>query len=181
MANENARYVCAGRKADEEGKRHFAELAKQHLEASADPEVSNPTPGLSVAQVADELLQSDEFVKRAATAAQAGGVDASSGRPLMWAQAADFCDELSHFAASSADLRYLHSKLLGHAPEQSALQSHREQPVNVLSLVVNILRSDAFVNSVADQTGPGAARAQSAGYMALVRHQAIPQRLRKDS
>jgi hypothetical protein len=163
------RCVCAGRKADEEGKHHYAELAKQPLGASADPEAAEPAPGLSVAQVADELLQSDEFVKRAATAAQAAGVDASSGKPLMWAQAADFCDELSHFAASSADLRYLHSKLLGDAPEQSALQSHREQPVNVLSLVVEILHSDEFVNSVADPTGPGTARAQSAGYMALVR------------
>lgn len=161
--------ACAGRKADEDGKRHYAELALQPVEASEEADTVTVAQGLSAAQVADELLQSEEFIERAATAGKAAGVDASSGQPLMWAQAAEFCDELSHFAATSADLRYLYNKLLGHAPESLAIKTHREHPANVLSLVVEILRSDEFLNSLADPTGPGAARARDAGYLTLVR------------
>jgi hypothetical protein len=161
----------AGRKPDEDGKRHYAELALQPVEAGEEAEVEARTvaQGLSAAQVADELLQSQEFIERATTAAKAAGLDASSGQPLMWAQAADFCDELSHFAATTADLRYLHNKLLGHAPDSLAIKTHSERPLNVLSLVAEILHSDEYLNSLADPTGPGAARAQSAGYLALVR------------
>ena len=161
--------TCAGRKADEGGKRHYAELALHPVEDSEENQTLTVAQGLSVAQVADELLQSQEFIERAATSAKAAGFDASSGKPLMWAQAADFCDELSHFAATSADLRYLYIKLLGRAPDNLTIATHRERPTNVLSLVVEILHSDEFLNSTADQIGPGAVRAQNAGYLALVR------------
>lgn len=139
----------AGRRPDEDGKRHYA-------------------TGLSTVQIAHELLLSQEFTERAGTAAEAVGVNASSGKPLMWAQAAEFCDELSHLAATPADVRYLYNKLLGHMPDDATIERHRE-PVNVLTLVVNILRSDEFVSSLDDLTGSGLARAQSAGYLALVR------------
>jgi len=119
---------AAGRKADEEGKRHVAELKALPIEAATPPADADgdaaamvppppppPPQGLSLAQVADELLRSEEFVSRAAADAQAAGIDASSGKPLMWAQAAEFCDELTHFAATPADIRYLYNRLLGAA------------------------------------------------------------------
>ena len=161
--------IGAGRKADDYGKRHYVELALHPVEDSEESQALTVAQGLSLAQVADELLQSQEFTERAATAAKTAGVDASSGKPLMWAQAADFCDELSHFAATSADLRYLYTKLLGRAPDNLEIENHRERPTNVLGLVVEILHSDEFLNSLADQTSPGAVRAQNAGYLALVK------------
>ena len=79
-----------GRKADEEGKRHFADIAAQPPPQPPPPEEGEPPPppvpqqeGLSLAQVADELLGSKEFIQRAAADAQAAGIDASSGKPFV--------------------------------------------------------------------------------------------------
>ena len=124
------------------------------------------TQGLSVARVANELVHSEEFIVRAATAAKAAGVNASSGMPLMWAQAADFCDEMAHFEASSADVLFLYQTLLGRGPETSEVQSRRKQPISVLSLTVEILRSDEF-RKKSDFLGPVRAK-RGEGYITLV-------------
>ena len=156
---------CAGRKADDAGKVHFAELAMQPATTG---EQSNATLGLSRAQVADELLLSEEFSKRNAEAAEAAGIAASGGKPLMWAQAAEYCDEVAHLAANSADLHFLYNKLLGREPQDFEIKDRMTHPLNVLSLVVDILRSDEFGNSLTDPEGPGVQRVKAAGYLVLV-------------
>ena len=156
---------CAGRKADDGGKLHFADLAMQ---PAANSEQSNATLGLSRAQVADELLISEEFAKRNAEAAEAAGIAVSSGKPLMWAQAAEYCDEVAHLAANAADIHFLYNKLLGREPQDFEVEHRMANPVNVLSLVVEILRSDEFGKSLTDPEGPGAQRVKAAGYLALV-------------
>ena len=126
-----------GRAPTEGEKEHFAALA-----AVPEQDGGRPT-GLSLAQVADELIRSRMAQKERSGSAEAGTTGASAAD---WASAAEWCDELTHLPVSAADAAFLFPQLLGRGPKSPAERNPSEG--TVLDLTKSILASDEFSAAV---------------------------------
>ena len=132
-----------GRAPTEGEKEHFAALAA--VPEQAEGEDGARPAGLSLAQVADELIRSrmaQEFAERSGSA-EAATTGASAAD---WASAAEWCDELTHLPVSAADAAFLFPVLLGREPKSPAERNPSEG--TVLDLTKSILASDEFSAAV---------------------------------
>ena len=103
-----------GRAPDTEGRRHFANLMAEGSTQQWD---------LTAAQIADELLHSDEFAIRHELDPRAA--DPSSLQKLHKVQILKWCDSLEHFVLTERDIVYLYIKILGRFPDEEATRHYQ--------------------------------------------------------
>jgi hypothetical protein len=78
---------------------------------------SESVKGVGVAQIADELLQSEEFRKQ--------DHNGSKDTPVEFAQAVAWRDAMSKHLVAEEDVFYMYRKLLGRAPDSTAAKAFK--------------------------------------------------------
>jgi hypothetical protein len=126
-----------GRDPDTEGRRHFAELIAGR---------GGQKWPLSPAQVADELLRSDEFAVRHNLDAK--DKSAKTQQAIEETRVAAFCQELAHFALQSVDVTYMYIKFLGRFPDEEAIAHYgkavKEGSLTLLDMARELRQSEEF-------------------------------------
>jgi negative regulator of replication initiation len=134
-----AYWKILGREQDEAGQQHFAKIAAG--------DTDQPW-ALSVAQVVDELLRSDEFMERIQKLAALEGAEVN----LVLAQAKTYAAVLKHFRLSDACVAFLYIKILGRYPDNGAKAHYAtvmvDEILSVQQFTEELLRSDEFVAQV---------------------------------
>eukprot|EP01052_Picozoa_sp_SAG31_P029952 SAG31_NODE_3028_length_4768_cov_5.420433_4_plen_187_part_00 len=135
-----AYWKTLGRPVDDVGKAHFA--------AIANGTAGQPWP-LSIAQVVDELVSSDEFRRNVlAVSSDLEHFSVSS------AQAQACADVLKHFKVDMPSLTHLYVKILGRYPDDGAksyyqaLVADETSDLSVLDLVKRLVESEEFLAQV---------------------------------